>query len=67
MYFYILQLSMLDPSAAQVRHPHNLDYQTRPTSKVLRSLPCSRFRIILLPSETRLLPLVEDILNKIFS
>jgi hypothetical protein len=44
----------------QIRHPHNLDYQTRPARKMLRSLSLSSFWIILLPGETRFDPLVVD-------
>src|SRR5437667_166861 len=42
----------------QVRHSHNLHDQCRPPRKMLRPLPCSGLRIILLPREPRLLPTI---------
>lgn len=65
-----LQLLMHDalPSPAlQIRHRHNLNHQTRPARKMLRSLPRARFRVILLPREARSFPFVEDVFDKVFA
>jgi hypothetical protein len=51
--------------AAQIGHPHNLHYQTRPPSKMLRPLPLASFRVILLPCETCFLPGFEDCLDEV--
>ena len=50
---------------AQIRHPHHLDNQTRPTSEMLRSLSLARFRIELLPCETSLPPRLVDCIHEI--
>lgn len=44
----------------QIRHPHNLNNQTRPSGKMLCSLSLTCFRVILFPRETGFLPGVED-------
>lgn len=56
----------LPAAALQIRHRHNLNHQTRPASKMLRSLPRARFRVILLPREARSFPFVEDVFDEVF-
>lgn len=52
---------------AQIRHGHDLDDQTRPASKVLGALTLARLRVVLLPCETRLLPALEDGVDKVLT
>jgi len=40
----------------QIRHSHNLNNQTSPTSEVLRALTLARLGVVLFPSKARLLP-----------
>lgn len=54
-------------ATTQIRHGHNLDHQTRPASKVLGALTLTRLRVVLLPCETRLLPALEDGVDKILT
>ena len=66
-----LQLSMLDPTTTttplQIRHRHNLHHQARPACKMLRSLPRSCLRVILLPREPGLFPLIENVVYEVFA
>ena len=54
----------MPPSGDQVRHGHDLDNQTRPSSKVLGSLAAARLGVVLLPSKARLLPAVVHGVDK---
>lgn len=57
---------MHDPlPLTQIRHRHDLHHQTRPTGKMLRSLPRARFGIILLPGEAGPFPFLEDVLDEV--
>lgn len=51
----------------QIRHRHNLNHQTRPARKMLRSLPLPCFRIILLPREACSFPFIEDIFDEVLA
>lgn len=55
----------LPSTTTQIRHAHDLHYQTCPPSEMLRALPLARLRIILFPRETCLLPGVEDGLDEV--
>ena len=59
--------SMFGYGGIKVWHGHNLDHKTSPASKVLSTLTLARIRVILLPSETRSLPVVVDILYKVLA
>lgn len=62
---------MLNPipvaTPTQIRHRHDLHHQTRPSRKMLRSLPSARFRVILLPREARPLPFIEDVFDEVLA
>lgn len=61
------QLILDVTTAAQVRHSHDLDDQTRPAREVLRALALARLRVVLLPGEARLLPTLEDGVDEILA
>ena len=66
IYLSISQLPMHHPlPPTQIRHRHNLHHQTRPTGKMLRSLPSARFGVILLPRKARSFPLIEDVFDEV--
>lgn len=52
---------------AEVRHGHHVHHHTGPAGKVLCSLSLASVRVILLPSESSLLPLSKDIFNQILA
>lgn len=49
----------------QIGHRHHLHHHTGPAGEMLRPLSVSGFGIVLLPGESGLLPLPEDILNQV--
>lgn len=65
--FLICQLCMhikAHSTPAEIWHGHDLYHQTGPTSKVLRALAHARLSVVLLPCETRLLPVLVDVLDE---
>ena len=57
---------MHDPLASvQLRHRHDFDHQTCPPREMLRSLSSACLRVILLPREACLLPLIEDVIHEV--
>lgn len=52
-------------TTTDIRHGHNLDHQTRPTGKMLRTLSLSRLGVILFPRESRFLPRIVHGIDQI--
>lgn len=50
---------------AQIRHAHDLDHECCPASEVSSSLAFTSFRVVLLPGEVRLNPLIVYGLDEI--
>ena len=59
----MLQLIMRLPR--EIDHTHDLNHQTRPAREMRRALTRARIGIILLPRESRLFPLPEDVLDEV--
>lgn len=53
-------------ASREIRHDHHVHHQARPACEVLGALALTRLRVVLLPSESCLLPLSEDIFDQIF-
>ena len=64
--YQILQFILLF-GGTQIRHTHDLNYQTRPSREVLRPLAFPCFGVILLPRETCLFPTLINSFDKILS
>lgn len=63
-----LQLIMaLLRAGGQIGHGHHLHHHTGPAGEVLGPLSVSGLGVILLPGKSGLLPLLEDILNKVLA
>lgn len=63
----VLSQFVLDMAAAQVRHGHDLDDQTRPPSEVLSALALAGLRVVLLPCEACRLPALENSVDKVLA
>ena len=50
---------------AQIRHTHDLDHQRRPAGEMLCSLSLAGIRVILLPCESCLLPVLVYVFDEI--
>ena len=51
----------------KVRHGHHLDHHAGPASEVLDTLTLAVVGVVLLESETRVLPLLEHVLDQVFA
>lgn len=60
-------MSIAAATAAQIRHGHDLDDQTRPPRKVLRALTSARLGVVLLPGKTRFLPGLVDGVDEVLA
>jgi hypothetical protein len=63
----ILQLVMRSLATRQVIHGHNLNHQARPPREMLVALSSARLWVILLPCKARLLPALENCVDKILA
>ena len=61
--YSILQLVVLLPT--QILHRHDLHHQACPPGEMLRPLPSTCGRVVLLPREACPLPLIVDIVHEI--
>lgn len=51
----------------KVRHGHHLDHHAGPAGKVLDTLALAVVRVVLLESETRVLPFSEDVFDQVLA